>query len=321
MRERNRRKEFLAYSLICVVWGSTYLAIKVGLESFTPFWFAAFRYWMAVPLAAIWARREGVRFARPFRELLPAFGVGVLFIAICNGMVFWGETVLDSSYTALLITASPLWTAIFSALLSPLLKGEEKLGARAFMGLGLGLVGSYLLLQPATMVPDNFRAALVVELSAMLWALGALWVRRLRGRYHPLEMTTLQMVSGASFLTLLALVRGDEVLVAPVSLRAAVALSYLVIFGSLVAFGAYFYLLRVWSAARVATSAYVNPVVAVLLGWFLLGEWPSLSTLIGGAVVLSGVALALWNSGERKEEERSVSLSGRTKFEDVDKCA
>ncbi|MGQ9495530.1 MAG: DMT family transporter [Thermoanaerobaculaceae bacterium] len=320
MRERNRRKEFLAYSLICVVWGSTYLAIKVGLESFTPFWFAALRYWMAAPLAAIWARREGVRFARPFLELLPAFGVGVLFIGICNGMVFWGETLLDSSYTALLITASPLWTAIFSTLLSPLLKGEEKLRPRAFMGLGLGLVGSYLLLQPATMVPDNLRAALVVELSAVIWALGALWVRRLRGIYHPLEMTTLQMVAGAVFLTLLALVRGDAVLIAHVSFKAAAALSYLVIFGSLVAFGAYFYLLRVWSAARVATSAYINPIVAVLLGWFLLGESPSLSTLIGGAVVLSGVALALWNSGKREEEEGSVFLSGRTKFEDVDKC-
>lgn len=287
------RKQWLAFAVVCVVWGSTYLAIKVGLESFTPFWFAALRYWAAAPLAALWARREGVQLARPLRQLLPAFAVGVLFIGLCNGMVFWAEQALESSYTALLITASPLWTAFLSWAAAPLLREEDKLGGRGFLGLALGFFGSYALLKPAAALPANLKAAVVVELSVVIWALGALWARRLRDRYHPLEMSTWQMFSGALVLTLIALAREDPLLVAPLSWPAVASFAFLVGFGSLGAFAAYFYLLRLWPATRVATSAYVNPVAAVLLGWLLLDERPQATSLLGGALVLAGVFLVL----------------------------
>jgi drug/metabolite transporter (DMT)-like permease len=302
VRGGERLREWLAFGVVCLVWGSTYLAIKVGLASFTPFWFAALRYWVAAPLAAVWAARSGVRFARPLRQLLPAFGVGVLFIGLCNGMVFWAETVLDSAYTALLITASPLWTALLTWAGARLLEDEGRLGSRGVLGLAVGFAGSWVLLQPAGQRPGSFTAALVVELSVVIWAIGALWVRRVRDRFHPLELTTWQMVAGAAFLTLLAVLRGDRVLAGPLTGGALAAFAYLVLFGSLAAFAAYFFLLRVWPATRVATSAYVNPVVAVVLGWLLLGERISPTMLAGGAAVLVGVFLVLSEPRAPREE-------------------
>ncbi|MEW5877258.1 MAG: EamA family transporter [Acidobacteriota bacterium] len=293
MRRKVPALELLAYAVVCLVWGSTYLAIKVGLDSFNPFSFAALRYWAAAPLMGLLAARAGVRFRFELRHLWPAFGVGVLFIGLCNGMVFWAETRLDSSYTALLITASPLWTALLSALAASWLPGEGRLGVRGWLGIAVGFVGSYFLLHPEKVLPENFFAALVVEGSVVIWAVGSLWVRRVRERYHPLEMATWQMVSGALVLSFIALVRGERLLHSPLTAGAALSLLYLVVFGSCLAFSAYFFLLRVWPATRVATSAYINPVVAVSLGWLVLGEWPGPEALLGGVLVLVGVSLVL----------------------------
>lgn len=285
--------EILAYAVVCVVWGSTYLAIKIGLGSFSPFSFAAIRYLAAAPLMALLASRAGVQWRFRFREIWPALGVGVLFIGLCNGMVFWAETRLDSSYTALLITASPLWTALLSSWAGSWLPGEGRLGVRGWTGIFVGFAGSYFLLHPQEALPENLMAALVVEVSVIIWAVGSLWVRRVRERYHPLEMATWQMVSGAVVLSVIALLRGERLLHSELSLAAGVALLYLVIVGSCVAFSAYFYLLRAWPATRVATSAYINPVVAVALGWLVLGEWPGPEALLGGILVLVGVSLVL----------------------------
>lgn len=293
MRERFPGLEILAYAVVCVVWGSTYLAIKVGLSSFHPFAFAALRYWLAAPLMGFLASRAGARFHLRLRELWPAFGVGVLFIGLCNGMVFWAETRLDSSYTALLITASPLWTAVLSVLAGSWAPEEGRLGMRGWVGIAVGFVGSYFLLHPEKALPENLLAALVVEGSVVIWAVGSLWVRRVRERYHPLEMATWQMVSGALVLSVIALFRGEQLLHSGLSLAAGLSLVYLVVFGSCVAFSAYFYLLRAWPATRVATSAYINPVVALTLGWLVLGEWPGPEALLGGALVLVGVSLVL----------------------------
>jgi drug/metabolite transporter (DMT)-like permease len=273
----------------------------VGLEAFQPLAFAALRYWLAAPLMALVAWASGVRFAPSPQRLWPAWGVGLIFIGLCNGMVFWAETRLESSYTALLITGSPLWSALLGALAESKMPGEGRLGRKGWVGLALGLAGTLLLLRPNPQGSWDLTAALVVEVSVVLWALGALWVRHLRHRYHPLELTTWQMVSGALALTLFAVLRGEHLAHSPITARAWVSLAFLVVFGSCVAFSAYFYLLRVWPAARVATSAYVNPVVAVALGWLVLGEWPGFLRLAGGGLVLLGVGLVLAPAQKSRE--------------------
>ena len=277
-----------AYVAICVIWGSTYLAIKVGLESFDPFFYAGVRYVLAAAITFGVAKAQGVPFSGPLSRWWPAFGIGVLFIALGNGMVFWAETRIDSGFTALLLTTTPLWTAA----LSPLVPGERGPRLLGWVGIGAGLLGTAILVEPWHAGAVNLAGALVVELSVVVWALGSLWVRRIRERYHPVALSVAHMAAGAPLLLAASALSGHTV-VGPVTMRAAASLAYLVVFGSVVAFAAYFYLLKHWDATRVSTSAYVNPVVAVALGALLLGEPVRASMVAGTAIVLAGVTLVL----------------------------
>ncbi|MFI5168338.1 MAG: EamA family transporter [Thermoanaerobaculales bacterium] len=277
-----------AYAAVCVIWGTTYLAIKVGLESFDPFFYAGVRYTLAALVSLVLARFLGVPFGGPLRRWWPAFGVGVLFVAICNGLVFWAETALDSGFTALLMTTSPLWTA----LLAPLLGADRGPGRGGWLGILLGFGGTVLLLQPWRVGAVPLAAALGVEVSVVVWAVGSLWVRRIRQDFHPMALSIAQMAAGAAVLLAVAALRG-RALVGPLTTRALLALGFLVVFGSCIAFLAYFYLLRHWTATRVATSTYLNPVVALLLGATLLHEAVTPAMLVGAAVVFAGVTLVL----------------------------
>ena len=296
MTDRARGALPLAYAAICLIWGSTYLAIKVGLESFDPFFFAGVRYLMATAIMYAIARWRGVRFGGPLKRWLPAFAVGVAFIGISNGLVFWAETRLDSGFTALLITASPVWTA----LLTPLLAGERRMRWLGWIGILLGLAGTAVLLQPWRASHVELVASLAIEVSVIVWVVGALVVRRIRHDFHPLALTVAQMAGGTPVLLALAAARGG-VLVGPVTPAAMLALAFLVVFGSCVAFLAYNFLLRHWDASRVATSTYINPVVAVALGAAILGEPVTGTMIAGAAVVLAGVAIVLHEQRDARQ--------------------
>ncbi len=279
----------LAYASLCVIWGSTYLAIKVGLASFDPFFYAGLRYLLAVALLLPVALAAGVRFAGPLARWWRPLAVGVLFIGYCNGLVFWSETRLDSGFTALLITATPVWTA----LLQPLIPGERRLGVLGWLGIVAGLAGSAMLLAPWRIDRVELGAALVVESTVVVWAATSLWVRRIGSTFHPLALTVAQMTAGSAVLLALAGLRG-KALVGPVTVPSLAGLGFLVVFGSCVAFGAYFFLLRHWDAARVSSSGFINPAVALFLGWWLLDEQVTVVMVSGAIVVLVGVALVLY---------------------------
>jgi drug/metabolite transporter (DMT)-like permease len=285
-----------AYAVISVIWGSTYLAIKVGLSTFDPWFFAGVRYVLATAVMFPVARWRGVSFAGPLARWLPAFGVGVLFVGLSNGLVFWSETRLDSGFTAMLISTSPLWTA----LLSPLLPGEGLPGVRGWAGIAVGFVGAAMLVMPTEGYRVDLVAAIAVELSVVVWVATSLWVRRIRQQYHPLALTTAQMAAGAVALLAVAGAHG-RTLVGPVTPASLAALGFLAVFGSCVGFGAYFYLLRHWEASRVSTSTYVNPVIAVLLGWGILSEAVTGRMVLGMAVILAGVALVLGEQRRRRQ--------------------
>ncbi len=277
-----------AYAAICIIWGSTYLAIKVGLESFDPLFFAGMRYLLATTLGLGLALAFRVPFGGPLSRWVPAFAVGLLFVGVSNGLVFWAETRLDSGFTALLITSNPLWVA----LLTPLYPGEKRVGKLGWAGIVVGIAGTVILLAPWQGVGGGLLAALAVQLSVAVWSATALYVRRFKGRYHPFALTVAQMASGGALLLGFA-GAGGRYVVGPITWRALAGLAFLVVFGSLVAFGAYFYLLHHWSASKVATSTYINPIVAVLLGWLLLDEPITARMVLGTTVVLAGVALVL----------------------------
>ena len=277
-----------AYAAVGLIWGSTYLAIKVGLASFDPFFYAGLRYALATLLTFALARAQGVPFGGPLRRWWPAFGVGVLLVAVCNGAVFWAETRLDSGFTALLLTTSP----VFTALLSPLLARDPAPSPAGWLGIALGFGGIVVLIEPWHASNVTIIPAVVAEISVVVWAVGSLWVRSIRERFHPMALAVAQMASGAVVLLAISAVRGPAV-VGPVTGRSLAALGYLVVFGSAVGFVAYFYLLSHWDATRVATTTYVNTVVALVLGVVLLGEPVTWSMIGGTAVVFAGVALVL----------------------------
>ena len=209
----------LAYGAICVIWGTTYLAIKIGLDSFDPIFYAGVRYTLGAALSLLLARSQGVSFGGPLRRWWPAFGVGVLFIAVSNGLVFWAETRLDSGFTALLMTTSPLWTA----LLAPLLGGDRGPRIGGWLGIALGFGGTVLLIQPWRAGAVQLAAALAVEISVVSWAVGSHWVRHIRQDFHPMALTVAQMGAGALVLLAVAAVRG-RALVGPVTIRSLLAL-------------------------------------------------------------------------------------------------
>jgi drug/metabolite transporter (DMT)-like permease len=170
--------------------------------------------------------------------------------------------------------------------------GERSPRLLGWAGIGAGLLGTAILVEPWRAGAVDLAAAGVVELSVVVWAAGSLWVRRVRQRYHPVALSVAHMAAGAPLLLAVSALTGRAV-VGPVTMRAAASLAYLVVFGSVIAFAAYFYLLKHWGATRVSTSAYVNPVVAVILGALLLGEPVTANMVVGTAVVLAGVTLVL----------------------------
>jgi drug/metabolite transporter (DMT)-like permease len=277
----------LALATVYTVWGSTYLAIRIALQSIPPFTMAAARFLTAGTLLYAWARWRGAPRPRPI-EWRTALVVGGLLLLGGNGGVVWAEQHVDSGLAALLVSTEPLWIV----LLVWMTMGHRprwRVGA----GMLLGFAGLVLLLRPATGAVSHLAGAAVLLLAAGSWASGSLYSLRAPQPSSPLLTTAMQMLVGGSLLLIAALVAGEPARFHPerVTALSLAAVLYLVFFGSLVGFTSYVWLLRAAPPVLASTYAYVNPVVAVLLGWAVLHESISRGTLIAAAVILAGVAL------------------------------
>src|SRR4029450_689941 len=214
--------------------------------------------------------------------------VGAALLFGGNGGVVWAEQRIASGVAALLVAVLPLWIALFDRVIF-----GHQLSRRTLIGLVLGLAGLALLVGPAMGDPIDPLGALVCTLASMSWAAGSLYARTAPLPHRPLVATGMQMVAGGALLLLVGLARGELGAVHPASISTAslLALAYLIVFGSLLAFSGYAWLLRSAPLTLVATYAYVNPGVAVLLGWTILGEPITLRMLVAGAVIVSAVVL------------------------------
>jgi len=278
-----------ALAVVYVVWGSTYLAIKVGIETIPPFLMASSRFTIASVLLVGWCVARGRwAAARPTAANWRAAAVvGGSLLVGGNGAVTWAEQRLDSGLAALLVATVPLWMAAFDRL-----SGADRLARGAVAGLVLGFAGVALLL-----TPSGNRIALVPALAvlggAMSWAAGSIYSRRAALPDDPLVATAMEMTAGAVLFAVLGAVRGEpgQLDLARISVASAAAVGYLATAGSLAAFTCYVWLLRNARTSVVGTYAYVNPVVAVALGWAVLGERVSARTLVAGAIVVAAVAI------------------------------
>ncbi|MCZ7554979.1 MAG: EamA family transporter [Bacteroidia bacterium] len=290
MNEASRAKVLLAFAIVYLVWGSTYLGIRFAIETIPPFIMAGVRFFAAGAILYLWLRFRGA--PGPSKAQWRSMSVvGFLLIGIGNGTVSWVELTLPSGLTALIIALTPFWFVSLEWMQNAIRPTRE-----VIVGLLLGLSGMIILIDPANITQggrlDPFATTILI-LATMSWAGGSMYSRSAERPASQLMGAAMQMLVGGAVLIVFGSIMGEWAVFDPsaVSTVSLAAFLYLIVFGSLIAFSAYIWLLQASSPARVSTYAYVNPVIAVFLGWLLAGETLTPRIMIAAAVILSGVAL------------------------------
>jgi drug/metabolite transporter (DMT)-like permease len=283
----------LAFAAVYIIWGSTYLGIRLAIETLPPFLMAATRFMTAGAILFAWAVFNGQKVRPSLTEWPTAFIIGGLLLLCGNGGVTWAEKYIASSLAALLVATEPLWVVILNWGLT-----HRRPNTKVLLGVLIGLAGVALLVsdglgQGAHGSRLNLIGAGVVVLAGFAWAAGSVYSSRRPIRTVTSMASGMQMLAGGSLLLLLALVAGDfkRLNLDNASWVSIGAFAYLMLFGSLVTFTAYSWLLNNVTTARAATYAYVNPVVAVLLGWLIASEPITLKMMLGAAIIVGSVVL------------------------------
>jgi drug/metabolite transporter (DMT)-like permease len=296
----HRLRGALAFLIIYLVWGSTFLAIRFAVETIPPFFTAAARHLVAGSLLLAWAWWKGERpSAQAWRMGLI---LGFLFFLVGHGTLHWAETRVPSGVAALVIATEP----IFVAWMLPLFRLGGMPGAVTYLGLALGAASVAVLFGPDVTAGEGVVAGLVaVVLGSVSWAAGIVLSRKLQerpdGRADTSTMNAaLPLLCGSGMLLVggIALGEQSEFSLSSVSAPSLIGLLYLIVFGSLVAFTAYSWLLKHYPPTLVATHTYVNPIVALLLGWAFAGEKITVSIVISAALAIAAIALV--NKGEER---------------------
>jgi drug/metabolite transporter (DMT)-like permease len=305
---------WLGLLVLYIVWGSTYLGIAIAVETIPPFLMAAIRFVLAGLVLLTWSIARGGRsFVPPTRrEWRDSAIVGALLLGGGMGMVAWGEQTIPSGITALLIAMMPVWVAIFGRVFL-----GERLPRLAVIGIVVGFAGVAILVGPtafgATGALDPAGLAAII-ISPIAWSIGSLFAshRAVLPR-QPLVSTGAQMLTGGLVLAAMAAVTGEFGRFDPaaVSSESFWALAYLTVIGSLLAFTAYGWLLRVAPLPFIATYAYVNPVVAVILGAIVLQEPLDARTIVAGGVIVAAVALIVTSRGRMQAPRSRDAVSSR----------
>ncbi len=315
---------WLALWAVYIIWGTTYLAIRVVNETLPPLLSASVRFLVAGALMYAWTSRRGDREGdRPTRaHWRSAAIVGTLLVLGGNGAVVWAEKTIPSGVTALLIALVPLWMALFDRLFF-----GGHLRPRALVGLVAGFAGAALLLGAEASGEVDLVGMLFAVGASVSWATGSLFSRSAPLPERPFVGVGMEMLVGGVGLAIAGILAGElgRIDASGFSTASLLGLLYLIVFGSWVGFSAYLWLLRVARTSLVSTYAYVNPVVAVFLGWLILDEAVGLRTLVAGGIIVASVALIISAGGARRDdgvelerlEERGTDLEGELALERV----
>jgi drug/metabolite transporter (DMT)-like permease len=302
----------LAFAIIYLVWGSTFLAIRVGVREAPPFLLAAMRFLVAGVVLYAWMRAKGTP-SPTFREWRAASLVAFLIFVLDYGLVFWAETRVPSGITAVMLATIPAFMAIFEILILRTQRMTPRLAIALLVGLGgVGVLVSHTISFGEAPIDTAGACALVV--AALSWSVAAALSRRLPLPAAKVMSSGSQMLAGGVLLAVAAALLGEfrGFHVQAVSRTAWFALLYLIVAGSIVAFTAYVWLLHHESPTKVGTYAYVNPVVAVLLGYFLGGETLGARTLFGTLMVLISVIVITTTPARKTEIKEFVEELGET---------
>ena len=290
----------IALGIVYVVWGSTYLAIRVVVRDLPPLASASWRYLVAaVVLAAILMLRGGWRrMAATARQLAGCAVLGLLLPALGNGVVSIGESMgAPSGLAALIVAAVPLWIILYRV------AAGDRPGRRTVAGVLLGFAGLVGLITASGLGGEvPVLPCIVIAFATLCWSFGSWSMPRLALPADPFVTAVYEMLFGSVFLAIFALAHGEDLVPNGGSAASWLAWGYLVTFGSVVAFTSYVWVLSAAPISLVATYAFVNPVVAVFLGWLILSEAVSLPIVLGGAVAVAGVAIVV--AAERRPGAR-----------------
>ncbi len=296
----------LAFAAIYLIWGSTYLAIRFAIETIPPLLMGGVRFLMAGGVLYVVLRLRGV--PAPTRvHWRSALVVGGLLLFGGNGGVIVAEQLVPSGMAALVIATVPLWMALLNWKWGDHIRPN----VGAAIGLGLGVLGISLIAAPGASADSsaiNPIGMLILVSAALFWSIGSLYSRHTNLPSNALLATSMEMLAGGALMLTVGLLLGQfgQVRLDHLALRSLAALGYLVVFGSLIGFTAYVWLLRVSTPARVSTYAFVNPVVAVFLGWALAGEALTPRELIAAAIIILAVMMITLNQA-RTRPRRSIA--------------
>ena len=281
-----------ALAVVYTVWGSTYLAIRVVVQTMPPLLSAGVRFLVAGAIVCgfLWLRRGRQNLGVSRGQLGAAALVGAALVTGGNGLVMLAEQTVPSAHTALIIGSVPLWVIVLRAL------ARERVARATLFGVALGFVGVAVLVLPAgRSSPGQLLGLLMLVGASISWAAGSFYSQRLTLPPDPFLSTGLQMITGGLLVFLVGLAVGEARGLDPrsFSVRSVVSFAYLILLGSLLAFTAYTWLLQHAPISLVATYAYVNPVVAVFLGWLILSEEITVAMLAGAALITASVAFVI----------------------------
>ncbi len=285
-----RSKLIAAFAAVYLIWGSTYLAIHYAIQTIPPFLMAGARFLVAGAVLYAWVASRAAK--RPtWPQVRNASIVGLMLLMLGNGGVVWAEQTVPSGVTALIVAIVPLWLVV----LSWARPGGTRPTVGVAAGVAVGLFGTVVLVGPDSLRgsgPINIWGAATLVLASLSWAAGSLFAKE-ADLPTPLVATSIEMLVAGTALMAAGLVSGEasRLTHTGVSLVSITGLAYLVVFGSVVGFTAYTWLLRNATPVAVGTYAYVNPVVAVALGWLIAGETVTGRTMAGAAIIVSAVII------------------------------
>jgi drug/metabolite transporter (DMT)-like permease len=286
MPEKTDKRGLIAWLNICVVWGTTYLAIRIGVEHMPPMLFAGLRWIIAGTGFIIYLRFTGKSFPS-IKELFPIAIQGILMIGFGNGLVVVAEQWIPSGLAALLITTVPFWIVGIESIIP----SGVKINKTILFGLLLGLAGVVLIFGSDfkyLFVTENLLGVLALMAADLFWVTGTIYSKYKKINVHPLMSASVQMLFAGVLQTIVGFSLG-EASQFYFDKNSLLALGYLIVVGSIVGYGSYIYAIKKLPLSLVSTYAYINPVIALFLGWLVLDEKLTVQIVIAALVILAGV--------------------------------
>ena len=305
--KHDRALAYGAFAIVCLVWGTTYLAIRIAVETMTPMLLTGARFTTAGVILFTIAMLRGERIPRNGRLLLDVVVVGILLVCAGNLAVVWAEQWVPSGLAALLVATAPFWAAI----LESLRKGGDRLTLRRAAGMLVGFLGVALPVTPQgaghAFTTRFVLGALVLQAGCFCWQLGTMRSKSRLGGITPLMSSGLQMLSGGVIVGVIGFISGEaqRFRVTPRTLG---ALLYLTLFGSVLAYTAFVYAVTMIRTTSLSLHTYINPVVAVILGWAILKEPLSATAILAMVTILAGLALVQTGSRAHLSANDSDSI-------------